>query len=361
MIAAVQHSMTQNMNSIADTIERALDSAGLDRDTPARQRIQAALTAAGLLKTVQGEPGAQPRPSRPPHTEPPADDRFTRQRHTSRHGARDYRLYVPRAQQDGPRPLIVMLHGCKQTADDFARGTRINELAERHGFIVAYPEQTRKDNGSNCWNWFEPAQQGQAGPEPALIAGIVADIAAAHSVDPRRVYVAGLSAGAAMAVLAAQAHPEVFAAVAAHSGLPAGAAHDVASAFEAMHGRAPPIPARGAPARARPTIVFHGDADRTVVARNGAAIAARAADAFERDGEPLQRLVRLSARAAGGTCTVTEHSDAQGRTQVEEWVVHGGGHAWFGGSPEGSYTEVAGPDASAEIVRFFLQHGAPRA
>jgi poly(hydroxyalkanoate) depolymerase family esterase len=359
MIAAVQHLIDENMNSIAETIERALDSAGLDRDSPARRRVQAALAAAGLLDAVRGETAPRSGPSRPPQTDQPADDRFARRHHASRHGARNYRLYVPRLVHEGPRPLIVMLHGCKQTPEDFARGTRMNELAEQHGLIVAYPEQTRKDNGSNCWNWFEPSQQGQAGSEPALIAGIVDDIAAAHAVDRRRVYIAGLSAGAAMAVLAAQAHPEVFAAVAAHSGLPAGAAHDVASAFAAMQGRTQAIAARADPVRARPTIVFHGDGDKTVVARNGSAIAARAADAFERVGEPLQRLVRLNARASGRTCTVTEHSDAQGRTRVEEWLVHGGGHAWFGGNPEGSYTEAAGPDASAEIVRFFLQHGAP--
>lgn len=335
-----------NHTSLADTIDRALDSAGLNRSAPARKQIQAALVAAGLLPAV----------SRVAEPELEGDrTRFARRCHTSRHGSRNYRLYVPSARHEGLRPLIVMLHGCKQTPEDFARGTRMNDLAERHGFLVAYPEQTRKDNGSACWNWFEPAQQAQDAPEPALIAGIVADIAASNAVDRKRVYVAGLSAGAAMAVLVGRAHPDVFAAVAAHSGLPAGAAHDVASAFAVMHGRAEPTPMPGADDSPLPTIIFHGDADATVVARNGAAIAARAATAFAHHGEPLQRLVRLNDRSSGGTCTVTEYSDAHGRTLVEEWIVHGGRHAWFGGSPEGTYTDRAGPDASAEIVRFFLE------
>lgn len=248
-----------------------------------------------------------------------------------------------------------MLHGCKQTPEDFARGTGMNALAERHGFLVAYAEQTRKDNGSNCWNWFESAQQRPGASEPSLIAGIVGDIAAAHQVDRRCVYVAGLSAGAAMAVLVAQAHPDVFAAVAAHSGLPAGAAHDVASAFATMQGPSAASLSQGARANASPTIVFHGDADGVVVPRNGSATAARALAAFEHEGLKLHRRPSVKLRTSGRASTVTRHADLQGRTRVEQWTAHGGGHAWFGGSSEGCYTDAAGPNASAEAVRFFLQ------
>lgn len=349
-IAALQqsrylHLMTTTIN---DTIERALDSAGIDRNTASRRTIRAALAAAGLVPPP-GQTEPAPRPSTPdaPSAERGARGRFTKHRHVSRHGARNYWLYVPASTHETHLPLIVMLHGCKQTPEDFARGTRMNELAERHGFLVAYPEQTQRDNGSNCWNWFEPAQQSLGGAEPALVAGIASEIVAALPVARDRVYVAGLSAGAAMAILVGQAHPGTFAGIAAHSGLPAGAAHDVASAFAAMQGRSRIVPAADR-ALAVPIIVLHGDADSTVVASNASTISAQAVAAFEREGKPLHRLTRLNTKAAGGTCTVSEYSDEEGR-------VHGGGHAWFGGSPEGTYTDCAGPDASAEIVRFFLQ------
>ncbi len=347
---------------ITAVIDRALDAAGLRRSVGAhdslRQTIDNALRSAGLAPSTQLDVADV-------IDAPAITDvgQFVTRSHTSAHGSRSYKLFVPSSYegQDGaPMPLIVMLHGCKQNPDDFAAGTRMNQFAEQHGFLVAYPAQTAKANGSNCWNWFERPQQSRGGAEPSLLAGIVTDVVRAHGVDEARVFVAGLSAGAAMAVILGREYPDLFAAVAAHSGLPAGAAHDVPSAFAAMQGRrgAPEMAQSTRPAsRAVPTIVFHGDADATVTAANGAAVVGQAVSAFEQQQHaPLQRQSGGPAIEGGKRCTVTRFIDADGETAVEEWVVHGGSHAWFGGSATGSYTDPKGPDASAEIVRFFLRH-----
>ena len=273
--------------------------------------------------------------------------------HSDGETRRDYKLYIPSSQGPGPSPLIVMLHGCKQNPDDFAAGTRMNELAEAEGFLVAYPAQSLRENCANCWNWFASEQQSRDGLEASHIAGIVRDITAQHAVDTSRIFVAGLSAGAAMAVILGATYPDLFAGVAAHSGLPIGAAHDVGSAFTAMRGWATPagddqlkLPL--------PTIVFHGDADRTVALSNGATIVEQALLGHAGAARALRRGRGLPGEINGIKFTRTGHADAQGTNRVEEWIVHGGTHAWFGGSSEGSYTDPAGPDASAEIVRFFL-------
>lgn len=348
-----------NFDSISRSIDRALTAAGLTRGKGSagfvRDTIDQALKAGGLAS-----PGAAPASDRPAPVFPDAIDDdagvFLERTHVGAHGSRSFRLYVPSGYNGSPMPLLVMLHGCKQDPEDFAVGTRMNELAEQHGFLVAYPAQTARANGSNCWNWFERKQQAREGPEPSLLAGIVADVGASHAVDPARVFVAGLSAGAAMAMILAATYPDVFAGVAAHSGLPVGSAHDVPSAFAAMQARRAPGATRST-AIGVPTIVFHGDADTTVNAINGAAIVGQAVAAFERDSAVLQRSERVEPSINGRRCTTTRFADGEGRTLVEEWVVHGGTHSWFGGSPEGSYTDATGPDASAEIVRFFLDRG----
>jgi poly(hydroxyalkanoate) depolymerase family esterase len=286
--------------------------------------------------------------------------------HTSPLGSRAYKLYVPGAYRAEPMPVVVMLHGCKQDPDDFAAGTRFNEVAEELGFLVAYPAQPAKANGSNCWNWFEPLAQTRAGAEPSIIAGIVGEIGKAYRVDERRVFVAGLSAGAAMAVVLGETYPDVFAAVGAHSGLPYGVAHDVASAFAAMHGGArlsadkstsglastsrAPNASRGVA-----TIVFHGDRDATVALKNGSAIADQAVSNLEHERGPLTREVQ-ERTMRGRRCTRTSYLAGDGLPVVEHWTVHGGGHAWSGGSAAGSFTDPQGPDASREMMRFFLLH-----
>lgn len=365
---------THALPDVAGTIGRALASAGLGPDGAPMQgitgTIRNALEAAAahlpdaLRVASPPESAARLRPvskRRPAaDAEPALPGSFVTRSYTGAAGSRTYKLYTPStysATGDGTFPLVVMLHGCTQSPDDFAAGTRMNALAEQHGALVAYPAQSPNANGSRCWNWFRPEDQQRDRGEPAIIAGIVHEIAAQHRVDRERVYVAGLSAGAAMAVILGETYPDVFAAIGAHSGLPYGAAHDMPSAFGAMKGAAP----AGRPvSRSRvPTIVFHGDHDQTVDARNGAAIAERAAAGYTR--EPgLRSSVQTGTAESGSRFRRTTHADTGGRIVIEDWVVHGGGHAWSGGSPAGSFTDARGPDASAEMLRFFLSHRAAR-
>jgi poly(hydroxyalkanoate) depolymerase family esterase len=277
-----------------------------------------------------------------------AGAQFLSRTHRSEFGSRDYRLYVPAARDEGAMPLIVMLHGCTQTPEDFARGTAMNALAEAEGCLVAWPAQPSGANAQKCWNWFRPEDQRRGRGEPALLAGIAREIQAEWPVDAGRTYVAGLSAGAAAAIAVAAAYPDVFAAVGVHSGLPLGAAHDVPSAFSAMRSGS-----RAAPHKAVvPTIVFHGLADATVHPANGAASVAQALHAMP----GLRETTWRGAVPGGQAYRVTAHARADGRTMAEHWEVEGAGHAWAGGRAEGSFTDPKGPDASGEMVRFFLQH-----
>ncbi|MCZ2496381.1 PHB depolymerase family esterase [Xylophilus sp. Kf1] len=259
---------------------------------------------------------------------------------------RDYKLFLPAGPQARPLALVVMLHGCTQNPDDFAAGTRMNERAQAQGFAVLYPAQSRNANPQGCWNWFKHTHQTRERGEPALIAGMVRQVMAAHAIDPRRIYVAGLSAGGAMAAILGETHPELFAAVGVHSGLAAGAARDLPSALGAMkNGQAAPR----ATGSGKPTIVFHGDADPTVHVRNArqvlsASVGAAAATAGR------------SSKVEGSRSATREVFQApDGSALAELWVVHGAQHAWSGGGA-GSYTDLSGPDASAEMLRFFGEH-----
>ncbi|KQT60746.1 polyhydroxyalkanoate depolymerase [Aureimonas sp. Leaf460] len=240
-----------------------------------------------------------------------------------------------------------MLHGCTQNPDDFARGTRMNAVAEEAGLLVAYPEQPQSANARLCWNWFEPAHQKAERGEPAILAGIVRQVVSTQTVDESAIFVAGLSAGGAMAAVLGATHPQLFAGVGVHSGLPYGAATDVGSALSLMRsGKGGVAPgARGGPAPR--LIVFHGDGDRTVHPSNGGAVAGPS-----RPDETVERGV------SGGR-GYARHLRAGGPLpEVEYWTVEGLGHAWSGGDAGGTYADPAGPDASREMVRFFL--GRPR-
>ena len=259
-------------------------------------------------------------------------------------GKRNYRLYVPTKPAAGPRPLIVMLHGCKQNPVDFAAGTTMNLLAEESGCLVLYPEQAASANHSQCWNWFEGAHQQRGQGEPSLIAGMTRQVLREHDGDADRVFVAGLSAGGAMAAVMAAGYPELYAAAGVHSGLPVGAAHDLMSALNAMKGarKKPATPSGARPVR---TIVFHGDRDATVHPSNG--------EAVYRQFTQAAGTSETEERGPGHTRTVAR--DAGGRVVAEHWNLHGAGHAWSGGSTAGSYATPSGPNASSEMLRFFLQ------
>jgi poly(hydroxyalkanoate) depolymerase family esterase len=263
---------------------------------------------------------------------------FLTQSFSCKAGSRSYKLYIPNHKPNNPRPLLIMLHGCKQNPSDFAVGTRMSTFAETHGMLVAYPAQTQSANPSVCWNWFNPNHQQPGRGEPAIIAGLTAEIVKSYNIDRKKVFVAGLSAGGAMAVVMGETYPELFSAVGVHSGLPYQSASDVVSAFAAMRGDSS---ATNATPKLR-TIVFHGDADGTVAPSNGASIVKGAAfsavDTEQVNGQYTRRIAR----------------DSRGRPLFEHWLLHGGGHAWSGGNSAGSYTDSSGPNASAEMIRFFF-------
>jgi poly(hydroxyalkanoate) depolymerase family esterase len=277
-------------------------------------------------------------------------------------GSRSYKLYVPGGYSGRPVPLVVMLHGCTQSPDDFAAGTRMNLIAEEATCLVAYPAQDPRANVSKCWNWFRPDDQRRGRGEPSLIAGITCEVMRDYAVDPRRVYIAGLSAGGAAAAVLAASYADIYAAAGVHSGLACQAAYDVRSALSAMrHGE---MPARGGRVsatpgrRAVPTIVFHGDSDATVHPRNADHVVAQVEAHSE---AALDAEVHRGQSPGGRSYTRTVHRDANGQALLEQWVVHGAGHAWSGGSPAGSFTDPQGPDASREMLRFFLAHPMPAA
>ena len=271
-------------------------------------------------------------------------------------GERAYKLYVPSSYTGQPLPLIVMLHGCNQTPDDFAAGTRMNALAEDQSCFVLYPAQSNTGNHSRCWNWFRREDQVRDRGEPSIIAGTTRQILNRYGIDSHKVYVAGLSAGGAMAAVMGVTYPDLYAAVGIHSGLACGSAHDLPSALAAMKGMPGSIgrpPAVAEASHSIPTIVFHGDHDKTVHPRNGTDVVAQSA--HREGGHGGQVWTERGQAPDGHSYTRTVHRDATGRVVLEHWLVHGGGHAWFGGSRAGSYSDPRGPSASAEMMRFFLQ------
>jgi len=278
--------------------------------------------------------------------------------YTSVVGTREYKLYIPSGYHGQALPLVVMLHGCTQTPDDFAAGTGMNGVAEAEEFLVAYPAQDPAANTMKCWNWFEAAHQQREEGEPSLIAGITRQVMAEYNTDPDRVYVAGLSAGGAMAAIMGEIYPDLFAAVGVHSGLAPGSAQDLQSAFRAMQqgglGERTPI---GRPA---PLILFHGDGDSTVHPCNADDLVQQWNTTGSQGLDGSAPPVTVQQRQVGGRAYTRElYRDGRGQRVVERWTIHGAGHAWSGGSRNGSYADPAGPDASREFVRFFQEH--PRA
>jgi poly(hydroxyalkanoate) depolymerase family esterase len=284
----------------------------------------------------------------------PEGARFIEGTYSSAAGSRVYKLFIPSRYREQPLPLVVMLHGCTQSPDDFAAGTRMNFVAEEQNCLVVYPAQPSQANQAKCWNWFRTADQQRGRGEPSLIAGITLQIVDSYSVDRKRIYVGGLSAGAAAAAIMGATYNDLYAAIGIHSGLACGVAMDLPSALLAMRqggsdhkiilSEGPPIP----------TIVFHGDRDTTVHPNNGGQVLQQSVRTMR-----TQKKVHRGQVAGGHAYTRTVLSDASGGEMLEHWNIHGAGHAWSGGSPAGSYTDPRGPDATREMLRFFLEHSLP--
>ena len=366
MRRALDHTRAGSLDKATADIQAALAGKRLSEDGPrgsteqtprpsprprrSLKEVVDALTRKRSCSLAPLMPGQAPRtPAARPDV--PAGAEFQSRSFASAHGARDYRLYIPSRHADGLRGLVIMLHGCTQNPDDFAAGTGMNALAETHGLLIAYPGQTSADNPSACWNWFRPGDQRRDRGEPALLAGLSRSLVSEFTLDPARVFVAGLSAGGAMAAVLAATYPDLFAAAGVHSGLSHGSASDVVSAFAAMRGdfsstRSSRPSADGSSAPR--LIVFHGRADRTVHPANAERL-------IEASGHDLSRAEVMPGVGGGGRpIERMVWQGADGAPEAELWLIEGAGHAWAGGRPEGSYTDPEGPDASAEMIRFFL-------
>jgi poly(hydroxyalkanoate) depolymerase family esterase len=305
---------------------------------------------------LEGLPGLG-LPAHVPELPLPDGAQFLDQRYSCAAGARRYRLYVPSTADEGLQGLIVMLHGCTQNPEDFAAGTGMNALAEEHRLLIVYPAQTDGDNSMSCWNWFRPGDQMRDTGEPAIIAGLTTSLRDEYAIPEDRVFVAGLSAGGAMAAIMGETYPELYGAIGVHSGLAYGSANDVMSAFTAMRGQvgmeqAPSVNG-GDGAEAGPRlIVFHGNADATVHPSNAERIIAG-------HGLSLEKTSQTEHRPAGETRGYSRRVATRddGTHGLECWIIDGAQHAWAGGSSDGSYTDPRGPNASEAMVHFFL-HGA---
>lgn len=364
-------------NFNVDSLRPTSDSSHNARITAANELVQRTLAQHGLVSPSGGDQigGVQPSmPSMPPMPGMPAmgsslagfkpmfgnapgqsivipdGAEFRQDQFSCTEGSRAYRTYVPSTAIDGVKGIVVMLHGCTQNSEDFAVGTGMNELAEKQRLVVLYPQQSRGDNAQSCWNWFSRGDQHRDRGEPAILAGMTRQVMVEFGVPMEQTFVAGLSAGAAMAVILGETYPDIFAAVGAHSGLPFGAAKDVPSAFAVMAGNVPETTMKVSDAPAVRTIVFHGSADVTVHPSNGECIARNVMDR----GAQLTIESDEQGHASGRSFKRKIMTTADGSTELEHWFIDGLGHAWSGGQPGGSYTDTKGPDASAEMIRFFF-------
>jgi poly(hydroxyalkanoate) depolymerase family esterase len=366
MQEAMQWMRAGNLLSATEAIQRGLGTADKECGIPTPQG--APMPKGG---TIDGEYSVIPHTALSTDTDLPADHpqerkcpegEFVAGDFTCDAGTMRYKLFVPAGRERDALPLVVMLHGCTQSPDDFARGTRMNALAQTHGYAVLYPAQSQSNNPSKCWSWFRSEHQIRGHGEPAVIAGLTRHLVDSRGFDARRVYAAGMSAGGAMATVLAAAYPDVYAAIGVHSGLPPGRAHDLVSALAAMKGtgRAPDGAATATPVSSVPAIVFHGDRDTIVNPANGCAVIARCvatgSTGMQPDGTTVRAETEHGSIPGGRTYTRTIFTNSAGKVAAEQWVVHGGGHAWFGGDPSGSYTDVCGPDASDHMLRFFSGH-----
>lgn len=378
MRKAAELTRSQNVSEATQAIQRALSGGGVAKARGAESAslglprnaaailASAALARESIANALEQLHEAEPfgfelelKPCTPARKAPaePVRAEFLTRAFDSEAGSRDYKIYVPNHAGGGKLPLIIMLHGCTQDPDDFALGTGMNLLAQEQRFIVAYPKQSKRANQSGCWNWFNAGDQIRDAGEPGIIAGMTQSIIAEFDIDPKRVYVAGLSAGGAMAAIMGATYPEIYRGAGIHSGLAYRSATDMPSAFAAMRGHASPAAdahranhRHSAKARVR-TIVFHGDSDSTVHPSNAETIVAAARSGLKGATQQTHH-----GRSTGGRAYArTVIADSSGAPHVEYWAIEGLGHAWSGGSLAGSYTDPKGPDASREMLRFFLE------
>lgn len=300
-------------------------------------------------------PEATPSGKRQKSPRIPANAQYLTRRHRNAAGSRSFRLYLPASHPKRPNGLILMLHGCNQTPDDFAIGTHMNALAEKHGLAVAYPAQTKRHNAGACWNWFKPRNQMRGSGEPSILASLTRKLMREFGLGRDDVFVAGLSSGGAMATILADVYPDVFSAAGVHSGLARGSAWDTLSAMSAMQnggaskGLAAFVSNRSHPVR---RIIFQGEEDRTVNPLNAGYIVVAEVGG---DGVPT-KIDKRSVR--GRDYSRSEYENTAGAVMIELWMIENAGHAWSGGRAAGSYTDIKGPDASAQMVRFFLANAA---
>ena len=360
-------SLVRKSNLIEATalIQRALSAGEIDLLNHARSSKLSSLSPAVQLPShTSPETSLDPRPhgllrhrkarkSQPTQvdTNPGTISNFTSRiyRHVERNLS--YMLYVPLEVSGRERSLLLMLHGCRQSPDDFAAGTQMNRLADEFNIIVAYPLQPQTANSSGCWNWFDARHQKHGSGEPAMLAGLAESLRREFNIAKNLVFAAGLSAGGAMAEILASTYSQQFEAVGVHSGLPHGAATSLGNAFAAMKGASKlekGLNENSAGQSRR--IIFHGSVDAIVHPSNSERIVNQA-----RSRSRQLKEVGLTKVVNGREVRYTIFQDLHGRSVVEQWLVKGGGHAWFGGNSGGSYTDPKGPDASCEMVRFFLR------
>jgi len=294
-----------------------------------------------------------------PRTAPPPQGQFVSGSFQNESRSIDYKLYIPSGERSAPLPLVVMLHGCGQDASDFARGTGMNELAEQAQCLVLYPEQSSQVSWNRCWNWYDQAHHERDEGEPALIADLTRTIIAQHAVDASRVSIAGLSSGGAMAVILGRTYPDLFQAVGCHSGLPHRSATSGMSALSAMRtGSDLSAAKQTVPLASIPIIVFHGDVDNTVHQKNSADVVQQSIECYMAQAPHESAEIAVleeTGEDSGRSFTRHTHCGKTGDVVAEQWTIHGAGHAWSGGNLRGSYTDTRGPDASREMLRFFMR------
>ena len=332
-----------------DLVRRTLAQHGLMPNPPIAKTGAVDLSGSAIESLLSGLQSRHGK-SGPVNSPIPEGAQFHQDRFSCHAGRRSYRTYVPASAADGVTGIVVMLHGCTQTPEKFAVGTGMNALAEKYRFVVVYPQQSRGDNAQSCWNWFSRGDQRRDRGEPAILAGLTQKVMTDHGVSKERTFVAGLSAGAAMAVILGETYPDVFAGVGAHSGLPFGAAADVPSAFAAMAGNVQGNRGPRSTGTGLRTIIFHGTADATVHPSNGERIARQALD----NGSGQTIATEEQGSASGRSFTRSITASSEGMIELEHWAIDGLGHAWSGGQSAGSYADAKGPDASAEMIRFFF-------